>query len=109
MRPRYSAPTRRLSSPDVEDARLRLRPGRVDWRRIEDEIVVLDLERNEYIAVNPSGALLWPLLAGGSDAAQLAVALQDAFAVDEPTARRDVAAFLASLDEQGLLERADEP
>ena len=41
---------------------LRIRPGVVEWRQLEEEIVAVDTRQSTYMAVNRSGALLWPAL-----------------------------------------------
>jgi hypothetical protein len=87
----------------------RLRERRVDWRLIEGEVVALDLERSQYIAINRTGAVLWPLLAEGASAERLVSVLQERFGIDAPQAEADVEVFLADLREQDLLEADDAP
>lgn len=83
---------------------LRLRDAAVSWREIDDEVVVLDLVRSEYLSVNASGAVLWTLLAEGTTHAALVDALVERFGVDRPRAAADVDAFLARARERRLLE-----
>lgn len=87
------------------ERRLRLRDGGLEWRELEDETVVLDLEGSRYLAINQTGTLLWPLLAGGATMAQLVTTVRERWNVEEEQATRDVAAFCAELDAEGLLER----
>ena len=54
---------------------LRLRPAALDWRVIDDEVVMLDAERSQYLATNSAGTLLWRLLQEGVTRAQLVDAL----------------------------------
>lgn len=86
------------------DRRLSLRGGGLDWKILEDETVVLDLRGSRYLAVNRSGTLLWPLLAEGTTRAQLVEALTKSCGIDDARAVRDVDAFCARLDAEGLLE-----
>lgn len=83
----------------------RLRPGQVEWRAIEGEVVALDLKAAEYLGVNPSGAVLWPLLAHGAHREELVQALTTRFGIDRQRAAEDVEAFLAVLREKDLLDR----
>jgi hypothetical protein len=91
----------------VPDTSYKLRSGRLDWRLVDGEVIALDLERAEYLAINPSGAELWPLLVEGATRDQLVRRLQDTFAIDEAQARGDVDAFVAGLESQQLLDSAD--
>ena len=50
---------------------LRLRGRGLDWKVLEDETVVLDLQSSRYLSINRSGTALWPLLAEGATMAQL--------------------------------------
>lgn len=74
-----------------------------DWRVVDGEIVALHLDRQEYFTVNPSGTVLWPLLTEGATEPELSSTLVHAFGLSESAARADVAAFLAVLQDRGLL------
>ena len=84
---------------------LRLRDPGLEWRVLEGETVVLDLDGSQYFAINQTGTLLWPLLAQGTTKAQLVGPLTSACDVAPADAARDVEAFCARLDGAGLLER----
>jgi len=87
------------------ERRLRLRYAGVEWRTLEDETVVLDLQGSRYFAINATGTLLWPLLAQGATRAQLVEAVTQRWDVAEDAAARDVDAFCGGLEAEGLLER----
>jgi hypothetical protein len=82
---------------------LRLREDAIEWREVEGEIVALDLESSEYIAVNRTGAAIWPLLAEGARRDELAARLVGEYGIDEDSAARDVDAFVKTLSERELL------
>lgn len=83
---------------------LRLRDDAVSWAPTDDDaIVVLDLRTSKYLSLNASGSVLWQRLADGADEAQLRGALVERFELDEPTATRDVGAFLSTLRERDLI------
>lgn len=81
----------------------RLRGDQLEWREIEGEIVALDGRSSEYIAVNRTGAALWPDLIAGATQEDLVARLVESFDVEEATAGRDVDAFLDVLRERDLL------
>jgi hypothetical protein len=83
---------------------LKVRADALEWRRVEGEIVALDLRRSLYLAINPSGAILWPALVEGATRAKLVERLQAECGIDEKTAEADVDVFLAELADQDLLE-----
>lgn len=74
------------------------------WREVDGEIVALDVSTSTYIAVNPTGAFLWPSLVEGASQEELAQRLVQSYDVDLRRAAQDVAVFLAPLRERGLLE-----
>lgn len=82
---------------------VKLRDDAIEWRMVEGEVVALDLRDSTYLSINPSGAVLWPLLVGGADRPALVERLFDHYGLDEDTASRDVDAFLAGLAERDLL------
>jgi hypothetical protein len=82
---------------------LRLRPGSVEWREVEGEIVAVDVQTSEYLAINRTGAVLWRALDAGATADQLTERLVDGFDVERAAARRDVNEFVALLAARGLL------
>jgi hypothetical protein len=84
---------------------LRIRPGVLEWRELEQEVVAVDTRRSVYMAVNRSGAVLWPALLEGTTHDELVDRLVESYGLNRDTAERDVATFLRSLDEQDLLDR----
>lgn len=87
------------------DPVLRLRP--VDWRTIEGETIVLDMETERYLGVNRAGTLMWERLASGTTQSALVAALSDAFDIDEERAAADVDAFVAQVRAAGLLASSE--
>jgi hypothetical protein len=84
---------------------LRLRDDAADWRTVDDEVVVLVRSTSTYIAVNRTGAVIWPAIADGTSRDDLIALLVEAFDIEAGTAARDIDAFVAALAEQDLLER----
>ncbi len=82
----------------------RLTPDSAIWRQVGDEVVVYGVERSEYLATNPAGTLLWPMLAQGATLGELTGVLAERWGLSVGQARVDVETFLAALRAQGLLE-----
>jgi hypothetical protein len=83
--------------------RLRLR-GDLVWRAAGDEVVALDGEPGRYMSTNAAGGLLWHALAEGASREELAGRLVAEFGIAPDRAARDVDAYLAELEGNGLLE-----
>ena len=80
---------------------MRLRGAGVHWRRVDDEVVLLDGTR--YLTVNAAGAELWPLLEAGAEREALVDRLVAAFGLERDCAGEDVDRFVRQLSELGLL------
>ena len=76
-------------------------------REVAGQTVVLptggDLDLNMMITLNETGKLLWEHLQSETDEAALTAALLAEYDVDEETARKSVAAFVANLKEHDFL------
>jgi hypothetical protein len=81
----------------------RLRDDALHWRQIEDEVVAVDLKTASYLGANPAAAALWPALTEGATREELGAVLVERFGIGAEQAAADVDAFLAQLDEAGLL------
>lgn len=80
------------------------------WRRLGDEVILLDQRTSLYLGINSTGAALWDLLVDGCDRDQLVSRLVDTAGASPETAGREVDDFLGSLREQALLdETGDTP
>lgn len=85
-------------------AELRLRRQRLEWRRVDDEVIAVDLERSTYLSANESGSVLWEALAEGTTREELIEQLATALEVDHGSAELDVDAFLQELTDRDLLD-----
>jgi hypothetical protein len=83
---------------------LRLRPDAFEWREIEGEIVAVDTRDSVYLAVNPSGTLLWPALARGATVDSLTQALVERYELAPEDAEEDVQTFVQTLKDRKLLD-----
>jgi hypothetical protein len=88
----------------IDEPVLKLRAEALHWRRVDEEIVALDLRSSQYLAVNESGTVLWPLLAEGATRERLRDELTQRFALEPAAATTDVDAFVTWLRDARLLE-----
>lgn len=75
------------------------------WRRYDDQVAVISLDANRVRLFNAVGSFLWESC-DGATLEQMVAAVCARFAVDEATARADVAGFLDDLSARGLLRPA---
>lgn len=87
---------------------VRLKPG-IEWRAVGGEVIAIDPTTSSYLAVNDSGAALWPMVEAGATRAQLAGELVTRFRIDPERAQEDVDAFVDGLHRLGLLTGAGSP
>ncbi len=80
-----------------------LRNAGITWRALDDEIVVLDLETSLYLKVKGAGAVVWPLLAGGTTLESMIAAVLEVYDIDAEIAGRELTGFLQDLGERKLL------
>jgi hypothetical protein len=88
-----------------EEPVLKLRAGAVDWREVEGQVVALDRAGSVYLAINSSGAALWPAIVEGTTRHHLVQVLLESFDVGQAQAEADVNVFVTDLSERNLLER----
>lgn len=72
--------------------------------QVDNELVMMDIERGMYYALNPVGADIWERLAEPQQVANLCARLQQDYAVDRATCEADVLAVLNDMAENGLLQ-----
>jgi hypothetical protein len=83
-------------------------PRRIDTvvHELEDEgqAVVYDAEGNQLIVLNGVGAAVWFLVDGERTVGDIAREIVSTLDANRDDVERDVAVFLASLEERGLVE-----
>lgn len=84
-------------------AELRLRDTDLEWVDAGNEIVAIDLDSGNYLALNITARPLWELLAAGTTRAALIASLVERYDIDAATAAADVDALVARLGELDLL------
>lgn len=83
---------------------LRLRTDSIVWRKLEDDVIALDLQGSAYLRLNASGAFLWEMLAEPTTSEILTSRLAETYGIPSEKATRDVDEFIAKLVELELLE-----
>lgn len=85
----------------------RLQPASdVVARRLDDELVLVNLQTNRIYTLNRTGARFWELLADGNDRDAIEAQLHTEFDVDRATLSAEVDELLADLARVGLVDRS---
>lgn len=82
---------------------IKLRIADIDWRTVDDEVLLLDRRSWRYLALNASGSFLWPKLVEGATREELCSAVVAHYDVTPDRAGSDVDAFLNWLAAEDLL------
>jgi hypothetical protein len=79
----------------------------VVFQEVEGEMVLLDLDRETYFALDPVGTRCWQLLVEHGDVEAVVATMVAEYEVDEETLRQDVADLLGQLESAELVIPAD--
>jgi PqqD family protein of HPr-rel-A system len=71
--------------------------------QLDEELVLLDEKTGKYFGLNPVGSRIFQLLKESGDEAQVVAALRDEYDAPEEQLKTNVAAFISTLSEQGLI------
>jgi hypothetical protein len=82
---------------------MRLRTADISTRTIGGETIVLDLPSSQYFAITGVGSRVFELLTEDRSVDDLVATILAEYDIDEPTARRDVTAFVDRLHQAKLL------
>ena len=72
-------------------------------RRVDDDLVILDIPSGKYFELNDVGALLWERLDGTQSVEDLIDVVLAEYDVDRETASKDVEDLLGELIRSGLV------
>lgn len=81
---------------------MKIAPG-VVWKRVGDELVLLDYDRGVYFGLDIVGAHVWRLIEEQRPVASIVDELLDEFDVERDTLAVDVERLIGELIERGLV------
>jgi hypothetical protein len=77
-------------------------------QRVEDHIVVVNLETNRIFALNATAARLWELLSEGRNQAEIHAQLSQEYAIEGPELGKEIERLLSELDAESLASRSND-
>lgn len=75
----------------------------VEWRRFENESLLLNLQTGKYFRINEVGSLIWEILDGKNSAEDIIQTIVRHFDINEETARQDYLKFIEQLLNDDLI------
>lgn len=75
-------------------------------QELDGEIVILDMQQEQYFGLNVVGARMWQLMSAGKNADQIIETVKSEFDVTEEIVRTDLTALGNQLTDAGLLKSA---
>jgi hypothetical protein len=98
-----------MSNPGASEGSAVLRPHpQVVARRVEDEMVVIQLDRNSIHALNRTGARLWELIVEGRSRSEACEQMLKEFDVPRAQLDSEIDELLELLFREGLLLTGEE-
>lgn len=73
---------------------------------LDEEVILLNVETGIYFGLDAIGTRIWSALEQGATEAEIFAQLLEEYEVEAEQLRADIAGFLASLREQGLVHAA---
>ena len=84
--------------------RISLNPGRVVHRVVDGELMILDIDRSEYVRGNGSLALVWPLIMRGCELSEVVASLREHYDVDRVEATRSAESLCEDVRARGWID-----
>ncbi len=73
---------------------------------LDNELVMMSVERGSYYGLDPVGSKIWELLEEPMTVRELIDKLLEIYEVDPATCEKETLEFLASMEKEQLLEKA---
>ena len=84
------------------------RNAKIPWRIIEQEAVLVEVEKGEVMHLNEVGASIWDFLGCKRNIGEIIQHVCDSFEIDSKTAQDDVMGFVQELIDKRLVVTQDE-
>jgi hypothetical protein len=83
-----------------------VRSSAVIARGLRDQTLLMDMESERYLSLDPIASQIWGMLDGSTSIAHITATIVDEYDAPASTVRADVDALLADLLDLGLAHRA---
>ena len=76
-------------------------------RRLDDSVVLVNLDSNRIFTLNATGSRIWELLVGGHGPEEIQMVLEQEFDVDREQIEVELTSLVDELLSEGLVVRSD--
>ena len=76
---------------------------KIFWRKVDDEIVVLNIGTGFYYSLDEIASFIWSEVAAGEVPEAIAAHLTEAYEIDVRTAQKDLKGILEYFKKEGLI------
>ncbi len=87
----------------IEGGKIYIKRNKLPWRIIEDEAVIVDLDRNAVLQLNETARVIWEAIDGNNSVDRIAYNLTEQYDIDSANAYKDTVGFINNLAERGLI------
>lgn len=79
-------------------------PSNVVSKKVDDDVVVLNIKDGTYFKLNETGTIVWDQLAQGASIEEAIGQILKSYNSSYEVAKKDVVSLVASLQDEGLLK-----
>ena len=83
--------------------RYHINKNKLSYRIIEDEAVILDLDRGYYYCLNPVGTVIWKALEEEKDLGEILNVLKEEYQCPDEVIENDIMGFLSGLENEKII------
>ncbi|MFI5349400.1 MAG: PqqD family protein [Elusimicrobiota bacterium] len=73
------------------------------WRKIDEEVIILNVDNSVYYSLNETGAAVWEKLGAGTAPDEIAAEISREYGAALPSVEKDVAEIISNLRKEKLL------
>ena len=78
-------------------------PNKIVWRRIDEEVIILNLDSGIYYSLNKTGSFIWDLLIQEKDIEDIILHVSQDYGISEAIARKDTLYIINNLEKDLLI------
>jgi DNA-binding NarL/FixJ family response regulator len=75
----------------------------VAWRKVDDEVVILDLETSVYYSLNETASRIWELIGKGLSEEAIADDVADEYGQNVKSVKKDVSTLIKKMKKEKLI------
>jgi len=86
-----------------------VRDSEAVWRKLDDEVFIIDQAGEKVFALNKTAAFIWELAGDNMSISEIVKQICTRFEIDEATARTDISELVGEMLEKRIISLNDRP